>query len=44
MPAQEDDEELAAEAKRLLDEGDSQRGIAEKLGISRERVRRLLAA
>jgi DNA-binding NtrC family response regulator len=43
-PAEEEDEELAAEAKRLLEEGGSQRSIAEQLGISRDKVRRLLAA
>lgn len=37
-------EHLVAEVKKLSDEGDSQRMIAEKLGISRDRVRRMLAA
>lgn len=44
VPAEEGDEELAAEAKRLLEEGGSQRSIADQLGISRDKVRRLLAA
>jgi hypothetical protein len=43
-PEEEDDSELAAEAKRLLEEGGSQRSIAEHMGISRDKVRRLLAA
>ena len=43
-PAEEEDEELAAEAKRLLEEGGSQRSIADQMGISRDKVRRLLAA
>ena len=44
IPAEEGDEELAAEAKRLMEEGGSQRSIADQLGISRDKVRRLLAA
>ena len=44
IPAEEGDEELAAEAKRLLEEGGSQRSIADQMGISRDKVRRLLAA
>jgi hypothetical protein len=41
---EETDEELEAEAKKLSESGDSQRTIADKLGISRATVRRLLAA
>lgn len=39
----EDDEQLRAEVHKLSEEGDSQRTIAEKLDISRDRVRRFLA-
>jgi hypothetical protein len=39
---EDDNEELRAEARKLSEGGDSQRMIAEKLGISRQRVHRLL--
>jgi len=37
-------EELAAEAHKLHDAGDSERSIAQKLGITRTRVHTLLAS